>query len=816
MSSWQRHSMTALIITGLLVAVGGFATLFSVYVRGSITDPDEILRVASAELAAGRYRIAEGLAQKVSPDPETQPETYTSQQYLIGAARVELALLEPDPRRRRLALRAALPPLKEAADAGALQDLRGRLGNLLLGRAAYDLGDYEEADKRLSRALDLDPTAVRRFMPQLVRSRIQSPLVPASNAVQLLDRYLAIPNLDPNERMTAYLLSAEAWMKASDWTRATEAIEAARKLDPNNDQMILADATLKLAQSKQIIVRSSPQGLPSAVMRLLDDVLDMATEVARRGNADAITRANYLGAQALRMLGRSDSAIEVFASVRLTGEPQYVPAASIEELELLASNLQEPELLTTTKIVIQEIGDPQVYDGTLLRIEECRDRLNVIAERLIEAGAFNTAIEFSRLLSPLVPPASALALEGRAWQAWAEQGKQDLATGGSRSAITNAAIRQRYREAGRAWGAAAQLHFTDRDYPNRLWLAIEALQQGGDFQSSLSLLEEYLRYENRDGQPRGLVARGRALMALNKVDEAIRPLADCVSLYPEDPLRFQARLLTADCYRELGQFAPARLLLEANLHDEALVPESTFWRDSLISLGKFLFTQAMESQIALTPVAPTFAMPPQDKRDALDKLLTEAVDYLETADESYSEKYRPAMETRYLAALAHRMASYWPGVEAELPDTIDSMRKDLYQKKTMHLEAALAQFESLRKEYLKMQETEPLTASEELMLRNCHLSEGDTLFDLGRYEDALKAYEGAAFLFNGEPLSLEATVRRARCYLAMNKPEEAARVYRQAAKNLERIPDTQDAAFEKTTRHSRAGWKNMLDWMNRT
>ncbi len=258
-------------------------------------------------------------------------------------------------------------------------------------------------------------------------------------------------------------------------------------------------------------------------------------------------------------------------------------------------------------------------------------------------------------------------------------------------------------------------------------------------------------------------------------------------------------------------------MLEANLYDSALVPDSPVWRDSLLTLGQLLYRQALETHLALTRAGPSPVIVGAEQRAGVYQLLTDAIDRLETADERYAEDFRHALPTRYQAGMAHRMAAHWRMSEANLPDTIDSVRRDLLNQQESHLEASLKHLSALRRELSQMQEKNlQLSPEEELLLRSSYLEEGDTLFELGRYEEARETYGGASLRYSSEPISLEATVRQARCYTAMNRPLDAARAYRQAEKNLDRIPDSQDDMFLRTTRHDRAGWKTMLSWMNRT
>jgi tetratricopeptide (TPR) repeat protein len=814
MEERRNRYMLALIATGIAVLVGGFATIFSVFVKGKITEPEDMLRIASAELAAGRLKIVEQLALQADVNLELDAELYWSKQYLLGAARVQQALEKTDVAEKKLALLAALPLLQQAAQEGVLKDSRGRLGHRLLGSAAYQLGQFEVADQELTKALSLDPTVASEVLPEIIRSRLIEPKTPAVKAIEASELYLRVPRQSPVQERDAYLFSAQAWMKAENWSKATEAIDRAKKAEPESEHARLQQAALSLAEIEALALDNPTVLSTAAVIGTLEEALDAATEVARTGSPELLNQANLLGAKILRRLGRKDAALSVFMAVRMSRSPAFVAAAGIEEIELLAELADYRELQISTRVVIQEVGSPLLYDSSLLRVEDFRDRLSAVSEKLLQKDAFEPAIEYTKLLPPIVPEAEALTLEGRAWKAWADGSKKMLAElSSARLKEEQATFRQRSRAAGYSWERAAKLRFTESDYPARLWLAIQAFQEGGAYEESLLLLDEYLRYTPREGQPRGLLFKGKSLLAVGQVEQSLPPLTDCIEQFPRDPIRHEARLLAGLANAELGNLAVARSFLEANVDDDQLEPENPISRDSLIALGKLLYRQGLETHLALTPLVSTQREPSPEQRRALQQILDDAINRLETADERYSSTYRKARQMRYLAGLAHRMAAHWPLQESQLPDVSDSARRDFAQKHRKHLETALLATSSLRKELSEIQEREPLTDVEEFMLHNCYLSEGDTLYDLGRYEDALNIYASAALRYNGEPISLEATVRQARCYLAMNRPDDASRVYRQAEKNLARIPDTQNEQFVRTTRHDREGWKSMLKWL---
>jgi tetratricopeptide (TPR) repeat protein len=802
MGDWRSSYLTVLILTAVAVAVGGFATLFSVFVSGQINDPEEVMRVATAELAAERFSIAKGLAESVQVDPEENRELYASRQFLIGSARVELALQELDRRRKVEALQQGVELLQEAAAEGALTDLRGRQGNRLLGLAHYDLGNYPAAHRHLAEACRIDPTLMRKLLPLLIRSQIRDSEVPAEVTLRRVEELLRFPDLKLGERVDGLLLGSVAWKRDRRWSEAQEYIDQANRLQPNNHRVVLADAELHLEE-----IQANYQRMQDATTAL-EEILATARRVARVADLTNANRANFLGAKVLRALDRSQEAIDLLTRIRQDRDLMFQSPAGIEALELLAKTLKGDELLVAAKQILKETGDPITYEGTLLPFDVFRSRLLGVAEGLLKAGQHEIAIELTKIIVPTVPAADAMSIAGNAWEDWAERGAQS-------KEISEPEVRRRFREAGKAFEAAAKLRFTEKDYTARIWRAIEAYLAGDGFRQCLPLLDDYLRYAPRGEHPRALMAQGRSYMATEKIPAALQVYEACLAEHATDPIRYEARLRAAQANSELGRYAAARELLETNLYEEVgPIPDSPIWRDSLFSLGELLYQQAQEIHLGLTRPKATDEPPQPNEVLALTKILEEAIDKLETADERYSASHRRGRLARHLAAHAHRMSAYWPEQELKQTQLADSLRRDYLAKRRAHYEAGIAHLVSLQKELGAAEESERLEPREELMLRGSYLSQGDMYFALEDYEKALDAYAGAALRYSSEPISLEASARQARCYLALRQPQNANRAYLQAAQNLQRMGNAQDMAFDRTTRHDRQGWEKMFQWMN--
>ena len=324
------------------------------------------------------------------------------------------------------------------------------------------------------------------------------------------------------------------------------------------------------------------------------------------------------------------------------------------------------------------------------------------------------------------------------------------------------------------------------------------------------MLESYLRYETRGRLPRGLVAYGRALLAENEPDNAIEALTTCIIDYPRDPLRYDARLLAALAYAEKGDLEDAKRLLQDNLQDGELTPQSPAWRDSLLTLGELLYERGYRNHLVAeqSPAAEKLRLLRDNQ-----PVLEEAIRRLDEAVERYWPLPR-AEAAAYLSSRAHVMSSKWPRIESQLPEILDAARRTLRNQADQKLQTALDGFARLQRHLSRREEERRLPEMEQSILRNCLLAEADVLRELDRPDEAASAYRAVELRFMNEPPALEAILGRAACAKQLGRPREADMLIRQASVVLQRIPSEMDNRFAETTRYDRSGWEQLLGCMN--
>lgn len=855
-SSRDDTITTILMITAALVAITGFSLLFSRWWKSGVSDPYEVLRIASQEFVAGRPIVAGELAETVrldvEPEPD-QPQTSMSpndtddpdaepsqadkerqqkaewirlRDFLVGAGRVAKAALEEEFRDHRRALLEAVPPLRSARDAGFPLG-RQTEGNRMLGETLFKLGRYDDAIATLSEAIARDPTLRQDLLPMLAEAQLRSRGPRTDQALATIESHLSETPLQPRQAWPGQLIRIRCLIELKRYREASAAIDdilrqpttsdvvlQGEELDFRNEVLLQRD----VLHVNQAIDRYGKQPVNpiddrSNAIAELTPTIESLDRLQREAAPRTSARARLWMARALLVQGLFDDALSNMTAVRQQRPFGAEPIlGGLEEIELLSTQGRGVEMFQTTRYLMREIGDESGFDPDLVAFDEFRRRVIDSIEELRRRGDYANAIDTARSLPPVFSISEALTQEAIGYREWASATLDDgTDISGEVARSASSLARSRYRAAGDAFAQAAQLKFDTNEFLPAQWSAIDAYQKGRHFRRSVRLLEPYLRHEERSRQPRGLVAYGRALLAEGEEDDAIQAVQACIIEYPRDPLRYDARLLAALAYGEKKDLTTARDYLMQNLNDGELTPQSPAWRDSLFTLGEMLFERGYQTHLAADRAI-------KADRNALlrenQPILAEAVRYLDEAVDRYWPHLR-AESAAYLSARAHVMASHWPRVEANSPELLEAARRSLRTQADQELQIALDGFVNLRKHLVAREEEMRLPAKEQAVLRNCFMAEADVLREMNRLEDAATAYRTVELRYMNEPLALEAILARARCAKELGRMREADLLVRQANIVLGRIPSEWDSQFAETTRFDREGWEQYLRWMNR-
>ena len=166
------------------------------------------------------------------------------------------------------------------------------------------------------------------------------------------------------------------------------------------------------------------------------------------------------------------------------------------------------------------------------------------------------------------------------------------------------------------------------------------------------------------------------------------------------------------------------------------------------------------------------------------------------------------LSTQYLIADAYLRYGY--AIQQSLSGVLVENTRNLRTKQRGDaLRAAVEQMRKVREALQRRQEMTELAESESRILRNCAFGIPDVLFELGQYDEAIKAYQSAANRYQHAPESLEAYAQIAQAYRRLNQPAEAKLAVEQARMILNRLnPNT---SFTETTNRTRQQWVEYFD-----
>ena len=637
----------------------------------------------------------------------------------------------------------------------------------------------------LRQALEANPrrqTEIHRLLAAAYLEDANPKLIEAleHNAIALADHTLA-----DDDRYQGLLQRAEILLRLD---KTSECLETLAQIPPEanchveavvvHGRVLLAEARAwkRAAETTEENAKQASAKYHAAIktLRLAQGHDTLAAQASRK--------AMYLIGVCYLELGDARAALSQFGRTRrkYVSTPEAM-AAGFQIAELARRLGRNEEALTAYRQTLAAIGDVKQYSNPWLSLDDLRAGLLRAQQHYRDAEDFETCLALTRLFYPVFSRTRTIELVAETYQLWGRSllaRADDLPLGNAAPLAREG--RTQLRRAGRTFERLAEYRVTTSHYSDDLWDGAECYLEGQGYEQAVEVLRKYLQSRPRRRHPQALVNLGEALLAVGRVDESIAALEECIEFHPRDSAGYRARLLASQAYREKEDVEKARALLEENLSGEYLTPDSREWRDSLFSLGRMLHAT--------------------DRHE-------EAILRLEEAVERYPDSPQ-AIEARYLIADSYRRQARL--TEAKLgDDLIESVRLAFSKQVTECLLAALDQYRQARDALSQREKTTELSRAEKSLLRNCHFSIGNALFDLGRDEEAIQAYTQATARYPNEPETIEAYVQIARAYHRLDKPEQARRTVEQAKVVLDRIGS--QAEYDRTTIHGADAWRSVLD-----
>jgi len=369
----------------------------------------------------------------------------------------------------------------------------------------------------------------------------------------------------------------------------------------------------------------------------------------------------------------------------------------------------------------------------------------------IEKRNFSHALKLLDMLAGVMSPVEMTKLEGETYESWAEllQSQADVTFGERGNQLAKDA-EVKWRNAGTAFSAHAQIRADQQDYTDLLWRSAENYRLGKDFRRGIVEYKKFVRANLTSRRPEVNLRLGEMYLHLDVLDEAAYVLEEALHDFPTHNLVPQIRLILSHVYCEQREWDKAKALLQLNLIGEA-TPASSPYRDSIYELGRISFKQGD---------------------------LKSAIPFLEDAIKIHPEAIQAA-EANFTLAQAHlRQADEQLRELAENPP--ESVRRSIESTVQTNRQRALLYFEQTERLLSDRQRALGLTEAEKLMLRNVLFMSCSTLMKMEQYDQVISRLNTIATMYQSKPEALDALLSMAHALRRVGRDAEAQTTLRRA------------------------------------
>jgi tetratricopeptide (TPR) repeat protein len=778
-----------------LLAIGGsvFVFITAIVVSRSLIAArqyrlnDKLVTMDQVLQALDRRAFAEvqALAKQLQEQGTLSAEELGGPAFALGAVAVYEAENSSGKKRTKL-FQLAASYLDEANNRGFPPN-RHAEGQYLLGKSLYESGQISASRPVLLSALKISPQYRAETHALLANAYLNEARPELEQALEHNSLFLADKKLSDEKRQEALLQQAQILLglgKIDRCNAALDQIPAGAKnpavaVERGRALMCEAQTLSKKTPSAEDDRLKAREKLQEAIQTL------HPAQVQDTGNSKPARQAMYLTGKCYLELGDNEAALKQFMrTYNICPDTSEGAAAGFQAAELNRQQGRDLEALSEYRRILGGITDPESYNNPWISLDQLKTDILAVHRHYLNIQKFEIALQFTRMLQPLLPTDQVLLLQAETHGAWGEAllNQSDKGPRNKSESIRRLG-REQFRRAGACYAKLAKLLPANKKYTDEVWNSAMSFLQGQDFNNAAQMFQEYLKNEVQRRHPQALVHLGESLLAIGQLDKALEMLKECIDLYPRDAASCQARLSAARVYEEKGDWRNAEGLLADNLNGDYLTPESKEWRDSLFVLGELLHAQGRYA---------------------------EAVSRLEEAVERYPD-LPETTQARYLMANCY----YKMAVAAQ-----DKLNKDpagnagaIFAKKVQEsYSLALEQYKQVCETLAKVRDNAELSAVQKAILRNCYFAIGNVFFAQGDYEAAVKAYSTAVNRYQSYPEVLNAYVQIANAYRNLNKPRDAKNALQQAKFALNRMKP--DVAFEKTTNYNRKQWADRLDLLS--
>jgi tetratricopeptide (TPR) repeat protein len=634
------------------------------------------------------------------------------------------------------------------------------------------LGKSDQAVANFRQAIMLDPDHSLNLRRKMIELQLAGD--DAANADSSLDEYLQQADLTEAERGWALDQRAGILIDKGNFADARGLLADAIKLDNDPVDQGQFDFQLGYCDFRQGLLDESERYL-----RLSRDLL-------KSQNATDADAAYYLGK--IYQTRKDAKTAKSFYEVVLSTHPdsKVAPLARLGRgVTRIMAGDTDAGLADMHDLVADMESRPALAKYKNGAINELHDAEDILTDR----QDYQSTIELlgdEQDLDPS-PKAGFYIRLGQVYEKRANQIDSSIADAGTTEQIRRTQqVRDFRTKAGDAYVIYSRdlTLADDKGYSDALWKGIDLYDQAGALPAAISALELFVNERPDDRlAPDALLRLGQAYLAAGLFDKAIAAYQQNQFRYPKSLAASKSAVPLARAYISKGpqNYAKAERVLLSIVEDNPLVdPAAEEFKQSLKELAQLYYrTGRYETAIArlqeLTERYPTDEEKPQ-------LVFMMADSYRKSAAE---------LATKTSAATQPTDAAE---TEAARRDRL-TRSKALYDQ-VIDLYTASAPANDTAKQYLRL----------------AYFYRADCMYDLGKYEDAIKLYDAAAFNYQDDPSSVSAYVQIVNSYFALGKKEEAKAANNRAKWMLQHMPANAftDGSFTMPKKY----WDQWLQWTN--
>ena len=379
----------------------------------------------------------------------------------------------------------------------------------------------------------------------------------------------------------------------------------------------------------------------------------------------------------------------------------------------------------------------------------------------IEKHRYSEGIKLLDMLKGVMPPADRIRLAGETYESWAESLQSQAETVfGERGNQIAKETELKWRGAGAAFAALAQMLSDTREFSELLWRGAENYRLGKDYRNGVIEYQKFIRANLVDRRPEVNYRLGEMYLHLDLLDESASELEEALHDFPAHFLVPQIRLVLSHVYYEKKEWEKAKSLLQLNLVGDA-APTSGPYRDSMYELGRICFAQGD---------------------------LDAAIPYLEDAIKVHPDAIQAA-EGNYTLAQA-----YLKRAEESLDELVENppeaVRRSVESIVKLNRQRALLYLDRTEQILTDRQKGIGLTEAEKLMLRNVYFKTCSIQMDMEQYEEVIPRLNTIATMYQDREESLNALVKMAYAMRMTGRNTESQTTLRRAEVILNQLEKT--------------------------